>query len=186
MTDYNSDFRAFDQTDDNPEYSLSAFDQRHKFVVYAIIQSRSSNPFLRDWTLTPIFRANSGRPFNLLAGVDVNADRSSNGDRPLLLINGIPVGPIPRNIGKGPGFQTFDVRVTRAIKFSERIGIELTAEAFNLFNRLNYSSVNNTVGATFPTTLDVRGIEGTSTSTPLAFTSAFDPRRIQLGAKLRF
>lgn len=186
VTDYNSDFRAFDQTDDDPEYSLSAFDQRHKFVVYAIIQSRSSNPFLRDWTLTPIFRANSGRPFNLLAGLDVNADRSSNGDRPLLLINGIPVGPIPRNVGKGPSFQTFDVRLTRAIKFSERVGIELTAEAFNLFNRLNYASVNNTVGATFPTTLDVRGIEGVSTSTPLSFTSAFDPRRIQLGAKVRF
>ena len=186
VTDYNSDFRSFDQTDDNPEYSLSAFDQRHKFVVYAVIQSRSGNPFLRDWTLTPIFRANSGRPFNLLAGLDVNADRSSNGDRPLLLINNLPVGPIPRNIGKGPSFQTFDIRLTRAIRFSEKVGLELTAEAFNLFNRLNYASVNNTVGATFPTTLDVRGIEGVSTSTPLSFTSAFDPRRIQLGAKLRF
>jgi hypothetical protein len=186
VTDYNSDFRSFDQTFDDPEYSLSAFDQRHKFVIYAVIQSRSSNPFLRDWTVTPIFRANSGRPFNLLAGLDVNADRSSNGDRPLLLINNIPVGPIPRNIGKGPSFQTFDVRLTRAIKFSEKVGLELTAEAFNLFNRLNYSSVNNTVGATFPTTIDVHGIEGVSPSTPLGFTSAFDPRRIQLGAKLRF
>ena len=64
--------------------------------------------------------------------------------------------------------------------------MQLRAEAFNLFNQLNYASVNNTVGATFPTTIDVRGIEGTSTSTPLAFTSAFDARRFQLGAKLRF
>lgn len=187
VTDYNSDFRAFDQTDDNPEYSLSAFDQRHKFVFYAIFQSPwRSNALLRDWTLTPIFRANSGRPFNLLAGVDVNADRSSNGDRPLMLLNGIPVRGIPRNVGKGPVFRTFDVRITRAIKFTERVGIELTAEAFNLFNNLNYASVNNTVGATFPTTVNVQGIEGVSTNTPLAFTSAFDARRIQLGAKLRF
>lgn len=187
VTDYNSDFRSFDQTDDNPEYSLSAFDQRHKFVFYAIIQSPwRTNAFLRDWTITPIFRANSGRPFNLLAGVDVNADRSTNGDRPLLLLNGIPVQGIPRNIGKGPVFRTFDVRLTRAIKFTEKVGLELTVEAFNLFNQLNYASVNNTVGATFPTTLDVRGIEGTSTSTPLAFTSAFDARRFQLGAKIRF
>lgn len=186
VTDYNSDFRAFDQTDTRAEYSLSAFDQRHKFVVYAVLTSTWRNMFLRDWTLTPIFRANSGRPFNLLAGVDVNGDRSTNGDRPLLLINGLPAAPIPRNIGKGPDFQTFDVRVTRRLNFSERISLDLTAEAFNLFNRLNYASVNNTVGATFPTTIDVRGIEGVNPSTPLGFTSAFDARRIQLGAKVRF
>ena len=89
VTDYNSDFRAFDQTNNRAEYSLSAFDQRQKFVIYAVLQSPWRNMFLRDWTLTPIFRANSGRPFNLLAGTDVNGDRSSNGDRPLLLINGL-------------------------------------------------------------------------------------------------
>ena len=168
------------------EYSLSAFDQRHKFVIYAVLQTPWRNMFLRDWTLTPIFRANSGRPFNLLAGLDVNGDRSSNGDRPLLLVNGVQTGPIPRNIGKGPGFQTFDVRLTRKISFNERVSLELTAEAFNLFNRLNYASVNNTVGPTFPTTENVRGIEGVSPSTPLGFTSAFDARRIQLGGKIRF
>lgn len=186
VTDYNSDFRAFDQTDNRAEYSLSAFDQRHKFVIYAVLQSPWRNMFLRDWTLTPIFRANSGRPFNLLAGIDVNGDRSSNGDRPLLLVNGVQSGPIPRNIGKGPDFQTFDVRLTRKISFSERVSLELTAEAFNLFNRLNYASVNNTVGPTFPTTENVRGLEGVSPSTPLGFTSAFDARRIQLGGKIRF
>ncbi len=186
VTDYNSDFRAFDQTDNRAEYSLSAFDQRHKFVIYAVLQSPWRHALLRDWTLTPIFRANSGRPFNLLAGIDVNADRSSNGDRPLLVTNGVTFGSIPRNIGTGPSFQTFDVRLTRAIGFSETVRLELTAEAFNLFNRLNYASVNNTVGSTFPTTQDVRGIEGLGPSTPLGFTSAFDARRIQLGAKLRF
>ena len=186
VTDYNSDFRAFDQTDNRAEYSLSAFDQRHKFVIYAVLQTPWRNPFLRDWTFTPIFRANSGRPFNLLAGTDVNGDRSSNGDRPLLVTNGVAFGPTPRNLGTGPSFQTFDLRVTRSIGFSETLKLELTAEAFNLFNRLNYASVNNTVGPTFAPTGDVRGIEGVGPSVPLGFTSAFDPRRIQLGAKLRF
>lgn len=186
VTDYNSDFRAFDQTNNRGEYSLSAFDQRHKFVIYAVLQSPWRNVFLRDFTLTPIFRANSGRPFNLLAGVDVNADRSSNGDRPLLVTNGVTYGAAPRNLGTGPSFQTFDVRLTRAIKFSETMALELTAEAFNLFNRLNYASVNNTVGATFAPNGPVRGIEGLGPSNPLGFTSAFDARRIQLGAKLRF
>lgn len=186
VTDYNSDFRAFDQTDNQSEFSLSAFDQRHKFVVYGVLQSTSQNAFLRDWTLTPIFRANSGRPFNLLAGVDVNGDRSTNGDRPLFLVGGLPSGPIARNIGIGPSFATLDMRVTKKIRFSENIGLDLTAEAFNLFNRLNFASVNNTVGPTFDRNEGVTGNRNVGPSAPLGFTSAFDPRRIQLGAKLRF
>ena len=186
VTDYNSDFRAFDQTFDDPEYSLSAFDQRHKFVIYSVITSPWRSPFLRDFTLTPIIRANSGRPFNLLSGTDVNGDRSTNGDRPLLRLNGLDQGAIGRNVGKGPSFATFDMRLTRKIGFSETMSLDLTVEAFNLLNRLNFSSVNNTVGAFFPTTVDVRGNPNVGPSSPLGFTSAFDPRRIQLGAKFRF
>ncbi|MEO7673948.1 MAG: TonB-dependent receptor, partial [Pyrinomonadaceae bacterium] len=186
VTDYNSDFRSFDQRDDNPEYSLSAFDQRHKFVIYSIITSSSRNPFLSGFSVTPIFRANSGRPFNLLAGIDVNGDRSTNGDRPLLRLNGVDQGAIGRNVGKGPSFATFDMRLTKRIGFSESMSLDLTVEAFNLFNRLNFASVNNTVGGFFPTTVNVRGRTDVGPSAPLGFTSAFDPRRIQLGAKFRF
>jgi len=186
VTDYNSDFRAFDQTFDDPEYSLSAFHQKHKFVTYAVLTTPWRNPFLRDWTFTTIVRANSGRPFNLLSGSDVNGDRSTNGDRPLLRLNGIDVGAIPRNVGKGPGFATVDLRIMRRLSFGENMSLDLTAEAFNLLNRLNYASINNTVGAFFPTTVDVRGNHDVGPSGPLGFTSAFDPRRIQLGAKLRF
>lgn len=186
VTDYNSDFRAFDQTFDDPEYSLSAFHQKHKFVTYAVLNTPWRNAFLRDWTFTTIVRANSGRPFNLLAGSDVNGDRSTNGDRPLLRLNGVDQGAIPRNIGKGPSFATVDLRIMRRLSFSENMSLDLTAEAFNLLNRLNYASINNTVGAFFPTTVNVRGNHDVGPSGPLGFTSAFDPRRIQLGAKFRF
>jgi hypothetical protein len=64
--------------------------------------------------------------------------------------------------------------------------LELTFEAFNLFNRLNFASVNNTVGTTFPTIENVRGNPLLGPSSPLGFTSAFDPRRIQIGARFRF
>ncbi|MFN0141136.1 MAG: TonB-dependent receptor domain-containing protein [Pyrinomonadaceae bacterium] len=186
VTDYNSDFRAFDQLDNKAEYALSAFDQRHKFVIYGVLNSASSNAFLRDWTLTPIFRANSGRPFNLLAGADVNGDRSTNGDRPLLLVNGVQSGALARNLGEGPSFVTVDVRLTRKLKFGENVSLDLTAEAFNLLNRLNIASVNNTVGPTFDRTEGIRGRHDVGPSSPLGFTSAFDARRVQLGAKLRF
>ncbi len=116
----------------------------------------------------------------------MNGDRSTNGDRPLLRLNGLDQGAIPRNIGKGPSFATFDMRLTKKIGFSETTSLDLTIEAFNLLNRLNFSSVNNTVGAFFPTTVNVAGTTPLARSAPLGFTSAFDARRIQLGAKFRF
>ena len=125
----------------------------------------------------------------MLAGADVNGDRSTNGDRPLLTFDGGVTfqGPIGRNVGLGPSFQTFDMRVARKIGLgSESRSLELTIEGFNIFNRLNFASVNNTVGSTFATIKNVRGRKDVSPSTPLGFTSAFDPRRIQFGARFRF
>jgi hypothetical protein len=63
--------------------------------------------------------------------------------------------------------------------------IEFIAEAFNLFNRMNFRSVNNTVGVIAPP-FDLKGRRDVSPSQPLGFTSAFDPRQIQLGARLTF
>ena len=74
----------------------------------------------------------------------------------------------------------------RRFNFSEHMSLDLMAEAFNLFNRLNYASINNTVGAFWPTTVDVTGNHNVGPSGPLGFTSAFDARRIQLGGKFRF
>jgi Carboxypeptidase regulatory-like domain len=189
VTDYNSDFRANDQTNTRLERALSAFDQRHKVVIYAVLQSPYKNRALADFTLTPIFRANSGRPFNLLTGSDVNGDRSTSGDRPPF---------VGRNTGIGPNFWTFDLRLARRIGLgSEARNLELAFEAFNLFNRLNFASVNNTVGALPPgaapfgnpdlaATVRVEGRRDRGPSQPLGFTSAFDTRRIQLGLRLRF
>ena len=196
VTDYNSDFRAMDQTNEKAERSLSAFDQRHKVVLYSVLESphrKESDGLLKsilaDNSLTPIFRYNSSRPFNLLAGVDVNGDRSTNGDRPPL---------VGRNTGIGPDFWTVDMRLARRIPLgAETRTLELTAEAFNLFNRLNFASINNTVGPNPPgtgpnqnpdlaQTVHVEGRRDRGPSQPLGFNSAFEPRRIQLGLRLRF
>ncbi|HET9217806.1 MAG TPA: TonB-dependent receptor, partial [Terriglobia bacterium] len=170
VVDFNSDFQANDQLDLRAERALSSFDQRHKFVAYALIASPGS------FNVTPIFRANSGRPFNLLVGTDLNQDFHSTTDRPPFA---------GRNTGRGPNFWTVDLRVTRPVPLSESVRIELIAEGFNLFNRLNFRSVNNTVGL-LSAPFDVSGRRDLSPSQPLAFTSAFDPRQIQLGARLSF
>lgn len=178
VTDYNSDFRAFDQLNERAEYARSAFDQRHKLVLYALINGSPQNKWFRGITLTPVLRANSGRPFNLLAGSDVNGDRSSNGDRP------IGAG---RNTGLGPHYFTIDARLSQKFNLgNEYRKLELTMEVFNLLNTLNYSSVNNTVGADFAAPFNVNGSKDISPSMPLGFTSVFETRRIQLGLKFNF
>jgi hypothetical protein len=63
--------------------------------------------------------------------------------------------------------------------------LQFTAEAFNLTNHLNYSSVNNTVGVLAPP-FHITGRHDRTPSEPLGFTSAFDPRRLQLGVRLSF
>jgi hypothetical protein len=186
VVDYNSAFSASDQANLRAERALSSFDERHKAVVYAAIESpfhqdNANSVFTKviaDFLVTPIFRANSSRPFNLLAGVDLNSDRNSQPDRPPFA---------GRNTGIGPNFWTLDMRLTRRVRLhGDRTSLELTAEGFNLLNRLNFASVNNTVGPTFAPPFRVHARSDVGPSRPLGYTSAFDPRRIQLGFHLNF
>ena len=172
VTDYNSDFQPNDQSNVRGERAISAFNQRHKFVVYGVWQAPG------QWQISPIFRANSARPFSLLVGADINNDRHSNTDRP---------PGADRNTGIGPAFYTFDMRISKRIRFgsAERRFIELLAEGFNLANHLNYASVNNTVGL-LRAPFNVTGRHDRTPSEALGFTSAFDPRRIQLGLRVSF
>lgn len=172
VTDFNSDFQANDQSNLRGERSISSFNQRHKVVVYGVWQAPGK------FQISPIFRANSARPFNLLVGADINNDRHSNTDRP---------PGAGRNTGIGPAFYTFDMRLSRrfGLGSNERRNLEFLAEGFNLANTLNYSSVNNTVGL-LRGPFDVTGRHDRTPSEALGFTSAFDPRRIQLGVRLTF
>ena len=65
-------------------------------------------------------------------------------------------------------------------------GLEGIFEAFNLFNRVNFSGVNNIVGTPPCLGLPRQRQAGCDPTDPLGFTSAFDPRQIQLGVKFRF
>jgi Carboxypeptidase regulatory-like domain len=181
--DYNSDFQANDQLNRRAERALSSFDQRHKVVLYAILQSpragdaaTPAKKVFGDFLFTPIVRYNSARPFNLLAGTELNNDRHNTTDRPIFA---------GRNTGIGPSFMTFDMRLSRKLAFGEKKSLELIGEAFNLLNHLNYGSVNNTVGPiTGP--FNLSGRDDRTPSQPLGFTAAFDPRRLQLGLRFAF
>jgi hypothetical protein len=175
VTDFNSDFQPNDQTNLRAERALSAFDQRHKVVLYAYLEGPRGG---ESWWQKVISNFDLTPTFNLLTGTDLNGDRHATTDRPALA---------GRNTGIGPNFWSVDFRLTRRVSIgSERRRLELMLEAFNLLNRPNYASVNNTVGPNFAPPYRVEARKDLNPSQPLAYTSVTDPRRLQLGVRLSF
>lgn len=177
------------------EKADSLFDQRHRFVFSGAMNSpvawRSGNAFqkfLSDFTIAPIIEISSGRPFNIITNVDTNNDQSTQTDRPNVDANGVLTLPAPfttgvlgRNMGITHGFFSVDLGITRAIRFGEKVRLDLIAQGFNLFNRFNEGSAS-------PLFTDVnafgqRAGNGRYFSRP---TAAFDPRQFQFGAKFSF
>jgi hypothetical protein len=112
------------------EYSYSAFDVRHRFILGGSAAAKwgiSFNPFII---------ASTGAPFNITTGRDNNLDTQFN-DRPAFA-NGA-TGPgvvrtsfgnflttpgpgdviIPRNYGRGPGSFTINLRASRTFGFGK-------------------------------------------------------------------
>jgi hypothetical protein len=190
-TDYNTDYGPQDPTNLNLDRSVSEFDERNKVVIAGVIDSPWKQSILSGFQLAPIFSYHSGHPFNLLAGGEVNGDNHTTNERPI---------GAPRDTGLGPNYIDFDARLSWAHKLGERANLQFTAEGFNIANRTNFASVNNEVSPLFGfdpgfTTFNVSGIRpgsvlpggGTATpSTPLAYTSAFPKRQIQLGLRITF
>lgn len=182
-TDFNSDYAPSDETNLAGERSLSNFDQRHKIVISSIIESPWKG-FWADFQVAPIIRYNSGHPFNLLAGTDLNGDRHPTNDRPL---------GAGRNTGLGPNYFDVDLRLSRLIRINEKASVNLIAEGFNIFDRTNFASVNNVVGpntgVSSPITLTNYHVKGDPTrapNQPLGFTSTQPKRQFQLGVRFTF
>lgn len=191
-TDFNTDYLAQNPLDIRQDRSLSSFDQRHRAVFSGVLISPYENMFLKDFVFSPIFTAGSGRPFNLLIGTDTNNDSRLYNDRPALA---------GRNTGKGEAYYNFDMRLARRFFVKEQRFLELTFEAFNLFNHANYNGINNVVGtscvANFASNpncagassvipINARGVEGISSTSPLGFTSAAPARQLQFGVRYNF
>jgi hypothetical protein len=178
-----SDFTQAMQPNDpytpGAERSLSNEDQRHRITAAGVwdvpytgsnAQNRVSRALFADWRVSLLATIHSGIPNNVTVGSDVNGDQNSSTDRPL--IGGVPLG---RNTYIGPSYHDFDVRLSRIIPIRENVRAELLGEAFNVANHVNFAGVNTTWG----TALAPRSTFG-------QYTSASDPRQVQLGFKLMF
>lgn len=195
VTDFNSDFSAQNPLDLRAERALSAFDQRHRLVFSGMFMSpvkgeRALSRLLSNWTLSPIFIAGSGRPFNVVLGIDANGDGVSTRDRPCVRTAAdqpcIANSNVGRNVGLGAPFYNVDMRLGRRFGFSESKYVEVTFEAFNLFNHTNFTGINNVIGQTPLTDGRPHGIEGLAPTMPFAFTSAAPARQLQFGARFNF
>ena len=195
-TPYRPDLLAADR-------AVSDFNIKHSFVANAVYNT----PFhrgagglmsavLADISISPIVSVRTGVPFTLLVpGIGSNGSGGHFSEaRPF---------HEGRNNGIGPGYATFDMRVSKALYLKKDSGLrlQLIAEATNILNHTNFNRVNNIFppAASVPTgSGTVNLLNGpynfkgfvpngpTHLTDPLAFQSAALPRQISFGVELSF
>jgi outer membrane receptor protein involved in Fe transport len=162
------------------ERANSNQDARHRFVANFVADAPQQWKLLRNFELSSIVTLQSARPFTLFVGFDANNDGNPVTDR---------VGASPRNSYRGDSLQTFDVRLSRAIHIDERRQLNLSLDAFNLFNRANVDEVFTVYGAPdfigAPPQHFGDGITGPSGAVGAPRT-VFNPRQLQFAAKFTF
>ena len=153
-------------------------DQRHRLVGSVLFNTTARaerfdgwmETLLKDWTLSAIVTAQSGQPYSAYVSTDINRDANR--------FNDIAPGTA-RNEFRLPAQVTFDPRVARDIPLSGRTRVSIIWEAFNLLNRANYTTVNNTIYTVNGTRLVSNALFGQRTGQA-------DPRIMQLAVKLAF
>jgi len=176
-----STYSGTDRTPDN--YGLNATDTPHNLSIAA----STSLPF--KFQLSGVFRAISGGPRPVSAGVDLDGDLNTSGDRPAGLPQFIGRGNVESQVAIINAFRTarglsaidaglltidpvidLDLRLTKVIQLADRRRFEIFLEAYNLTNHTTLYAGNSTlVSSSF-------GIR----------TSALDARQTQWGARFVF
>jgi len=149
-------------------------DERHRLVATA------SYTGPKGFVASGLVSAASGWPYNILAGTDLNGDRDG-GSFPSDRARRVPSDPsssLPRNAGRLPSQVSVDARISQSFRMTDRVEIEGLVEVFNVFNRTNFTEVQNVFG--------VGAYPDAPTSTFGRFTQAGNSRQIQLAARVRF
>jgi outer membrane receptor for Fe3+-dicitrate len=156
------------------EKGPSLQDQRHRFVLSGDYTTYG------DVNVAAIVTAASGRPYNILAGADLNGD-GNGGSFPPDRARTDPADPstsITRNSGTLPAQAVVDLRVSKRFDLGGGLSLDGIFEVFNLFNRTDFTDVNNVFGT------------GAYPSDPLPaygqFLRAAPPRQVQLALKFGF
>ena len=125
--------------------------------------------------LSPVLQLASARPYNLLAGSDLNGDGTATGaggDRWVDPATGVQAS---RNSARGDHTFVFDLRATKFLPLGGERRIGLFAELFNLFNTANFGAEYNGNGRSSAFRQATGFIPGIGY-----------PRQAQLGARFLF
>lgn len=198
------------QTFTNPNVPLNPFDldaERgtsnldipHRFVASAVYApgtlfglGRGSNfgrAIFGGFTIAPIVTIQSGTPysFGVSGSLPTGAVGVSSG---ILGAGGASRLPnFERNTNRLPYVFNVDLRLSRRFRLTETANIEVFAEAFNLFNRLNVTGVASTSAYTIGGTAaaPILTYNATTFGVPSeAGNSIFRERQIQFAARFQF
>ncbi len=187
-------------------YGNSAYNVPNRLVGWALLQYPGAHhgwqKYLEDgWHLNPMLQVQQGLPYSAAVSGTITGAYSSGlsgtGNSGYLLQLG-------RNSFQQPTTIVVDARLQKDIRFSERFNLELVAEAFNLLNHLNVTSVNSTaysIGSCaasgtaeackltyqpFSQTSGLTSQSGFGAITNADSTFVYSQRQVQLGMKLDF
>jgi outer membrane receptor protein involved in Fe transport len=118
------------------ERANSNQDIRNRFIANFTADGPEKT-LLRNFELSSIVTAQSGRPFTMFVGFDANGDTNPVTDR---------VGDAARNTYWGDSLVAWDLRVSRHFNFREHDRIEVAMDAFNALNRANVNEVTSVYG----------------------------------------
>lgn len=180
-------------------------DRRHVFNLTGVVQSphysgRVLGLLANDWSLSGIYRRQSGQPLDVFTQTDV-ARTGITLQRPNQVLPDVygsdgpgghylnpaafalPAVGTTGNVGfnsvVGPKFWSFDVSLARTIKITEGQRLELRGEAYNLTNSFRPTLVlTNTGGSAQGQTIDA--------STFGQIRTSLDPRILQFAMKYVF
>jgi hypothetical protein len=165
----------FDSFNLKADYGSSDFDTRHNFTAffsYDIPGSSHMRLLTHGWTAGGLFSFHTGQPFNFDAGTQrpgLNVIGNPFAGVSHTFVDGVgeqwvnpnafcipgtsgcpgttnPYGDVGRNEFYGPGFADVDLSVFRTFSVKEWFKIQLRAEMFNTFNRINLASGAGSVG----------------------------------------
>jgi hypothetical protein len=165
-----------DATSRSRDRGNSSIDRRHAFTMTSVIAPRFQigNGFLRrlanDNQLTILSVLQSGDPQNIVANQLLNGDQTTSSvTRPLY---------IGRNTARAPNVYQVDLRYTRTLfTLWERVKPKFWAEANNVFNHPNITTINTTA------TVNSAGVI-TKAPTFAPVSTVLEGRIIQLGVRV--
>jgi hypothetical protein len=189
-------------------------DRRHVWIgniVYVLPSFRNwgsiAHHTLGDWQLNGIFTYLSGVPIDVQSGANTAGLEAQSTQRPDL-VPGVPIylnngtswlnpaafrlpavgtfGSLGRGVIRMPSRKNVDFSINKNWRIGERYGVQFRTEIFNLFNRVNYVSLE-TADLAFNNNINDTANFGKSTAGGFGrFNRDAGPREIQFGFKFTF